>query len=246
MINNDAWAGSNPSQIDPLISELTLSTRKIFDIVRNDKHYTVGRGGYLRFLKVILKSRYQNPFNNTFSYSEIDPLFIRIYLKIAHPYGITLSVDQIGCDCVISQNTNIGTNIKFQAFDQSTTGFKPRLGFCIRVNPGALISGPITIGSFSIIAGNSIVTKDVPPLSIVYGRNEIKPIADHHYMTFMHILHQQFIIAGRGTTGILWRNGSYLFCENYRKIQNFFVENYGHASLDNIKTMIREACCSFR
>lgn len=241
-MSSENWIGSNAAHIDPLVSQLRPSPRSLYDIVRTERKHR-GVGNLLRFLKMVLLTKYKNPFNNTFSYSEIDYLFIRTYLKIGHPYGITLSVDQIGCGCQISQNANIGTNIKFQAFDQGTAGFRPRLGFCVRVNPGALITGPVTIGSFSIISGNSVVTKDVPPLSIVYGINEIEPIKDHHFLTFLHILHQQHIVAGIGSTGILWRNGTIFFSDKYKAVENLFIKQYGQASLkNNIVAMIKEAC----
>jgi hypothetical protein len=63
--------------------------------------------------KVYAIWKLSEPFSNINSYSEIDPFFIKNFLKISHPYGITLSVDEIGSSCQIAQNSTIGTNGKF-------------------------------------------------------------------------------------------------------------------------------------
>ncbi len=51
----------------------------------------------------------------------------------------------------------------------------PTLEDGVFVFAGACVLGPITIGHDSYIGANAIVTKDVPPNSIVVGYNIIKP-----------------------------------------------------------------------
>ncbi|MEK5479892.1 hypothetical protein NYE70_23625 [Paenibacillus sp. FSL R5-0407] len=56
----------------------------------------------------------------------------------------------------------IGTNV--------TIGAAPVIGNCVYISTGArLIGVGIKIGSYSVIGANAVVTKDVPPFSIVAG-----------------------------------------------------------------------------
>lgn len=41
------------------------------------------------------------------------------------------------------------------------------------IHPGAVIGGPVIIGDDVIIGANSVVTRDVPSNSIVYGQNTL-------------------------------------------------------------------------
>jgi serine O-acetyltransferase len=43
----------------------------------------------------------------------------------------------------------------------------------VYVGPGAKILGHITIGEWSVIGANAVVTSDVPPFSIAVGNNRI-------------------------------------------------------------------------
>ena len=98
---------------------------------------------------------------------------------IPHPYGITLSADEIGADCLISQNVTIGTSGETMDVGQGTKD-KPRLGHLVRCYPGSMISGNVSIGNRVIVAAHSFVDKNVPDDSVVYGVNVIKPLKDHH------------------------------------------------------------------
>jgi serine acetyltransferase len=178
----------------------------------------------VRKFKTIWKSN--NPFANVIAYSEIDPLFIEYFLKISHPYGITLSVDEIGSSCQIAQNTTIGTNGKFQRFDEGTKGFKPRLGHLVKTNAGVVISGPIRIGNCVIISAGTIVTKDVPNFSIVKGVNEIQALSEHHFNTFLHILHQQLICRNLPVEGAVWKNGLCFKSDAITKVNSLFKSKY--------------------
>ncbi len=122
------------------------------------------------------------------------PLFFtRFGMMIPHPYGITLSIDEIGCDCSIGQNVTIGTNGRGMKLDDTTDGFKPRIGSIVRIYPGAIISGRIHIGDCSLVAAGAIVTKDVAKKSIVYGTNEVAPLNPEHFQLFEALLHHATI-----------------------------------------------------
>lgn len=106
--------------------------------------------------------------------------FLRHGCVIPHPYGITLSADFIGADCYIGQVTTLGTNQRHMRPGGVTAGHKPRIGHLVRIYPNATVSGEVSIGGASLVAAGAIVTRDVPPLSVVYGVNRIKPLAAHH------------------------------------------------------------------
>jgi serine O-acetyltransferase len=41
------------------------------------------------------------------------------------------------------------------------------------VSTGAKVLGPITVGAWSVIGANAVLTEDVPPFSTVFGHNRI-------------------------------------------------------------------------
>ena len=43
----------------------------------------------------------------------------------------------------------------------------------VYVSMGAKVLGPVTIGAWSVIGANAVVTEDVPPFSTVFGNNRI-------------------------------------------------------------------------
>lgn len=45
----------------------------------------------------------------------------------------------------------------------------PRLGTDVRVGAGARVFGPISVGDGAVIGANAVVTRDVPPASIMVG-----------------------------------------------------------------------------
>ena len=67
----------------------------------------------------------------------------------------------------IYQNVTIGGNGKI-INGRVQTG-APVLQDNVAVFAGACVLGPITIGHDSIIGANSVITKDVPPNSLVFG-----------------------------------------------------------------------------
>ena len=80
---------------------------------------------------------------------------------VFHPKTIVLD------NCKIYQNVTIGGNGKI--INGQTQKGAPTLEKNVAVFSGACVLGPIRIGHDSIIAANAVVTKDVPPCSLVVG-----------------------------------------------------------------------------
>jgi serine O-acetyltransferase len=92
-------------------------------------------------------------------------------LIFPHPIGIVIgSAAHIAKNVVVYQNVTIGG----RSFNCNGPDDYPRIYENVVIYPGAVIAGGITVGANSIIGPNAIVTKDVPPNSLVVGINEIK------------------------------------------------------------------------
>lgn len=115
--------------------------------------------------------------------------FLKHGCLVPHPYGVTLSADFIGADCCIGQVATIGTNQRYMRLGEDTAGHKPKIGHLVRIYSNTTVSGEISVGSFSVIASGAIVTRDVPPLSIAYGRNEFMPLKPHHFEYLRALFH---------------------------------------------------------
>ena len=94
--------------------------------------------------------------------ADIGPGFL-----IAHVGGLIIGGEtRIGSNCDVRQNITFGGNFN----KTSTIGrSQPWLGDNISVGAGAVILGPISVGSNSIIGANTVVTRDVPENVIVFG-----------------------------------------------------------------------------
>jgi serine O-acetyltransferase len=85
--------------------------------------------------------------------------------------GIVIGSEvRIGCNVTIYQNVSIGRQQQGLASDEY-----PTLNDHVTVYAGAVIMGSITIGHHAIIGANAVISKDVPPKSIAFGYNQIKP-----------------------------------------------------------------------
>lgn len=159
--------------------------------------------------------------------------FLKHGVMIPHAYGVTLSIDKIGSDCYIGQNVTIGTNAKYMKINEVTTGHKPKIGNLVRIYANSVVSGEITIGDYSIIAAQTFVNKDVPPKSIVYGVNKIKPLEKNHLkylqMVLYHCIHIRKLVPG------LIYAGSQLFIDNqYLKKREELAANIGKDSFGEL------------
>jgi serine O-acetyltransferase len=85
--------------------------------------------------------------------------------KIVHAIGIAIGAATIGANCTIYQNVTIGANYE----EDSNRNKFPIIGDNVRISPGAVILGPIKIGSNTIVGANSVVTKDFPDNSVIGG-----------------------------------------------------------------------------
>jgi serine O-acetyltransferase len=79
----------------------------------------------------------------------------------------------IGNDVVLLQQVTLGVVGPYYHSEIDPTKVDPILKDGVYVSPGAKILGHITIGEWSVIGANAVVTTDVPPYSIVVGYNRI-------------------------------------------------------------------------
>lgn len=86
-------------------------------------------------------------------------------LLLIHPYGSAVGRIKMGSNCTIHHNVTIGWNYKFDS--QGRTG--PIIGDNVRFSPGAVVIGPLTIGSNVLVGANAVVTKDFPSNSVIGG-----------------------------------------------------------------------------
>jgi serine acetyltransferase len=94
-------------------------------------------------------------------------------LHIPHPYGIlTGGTCQMGEDVTLMQFTSLGPK---DPWYQGSVEEKrhPTLEEGVYVSMGAKVLGPITIGAWSVIGANAVVTEHVPPFATVFGINRI-------------------------------------------------------------------------
>ena len=96
-----------------------------------------------------------------------DKVFIseNVYFDLLYPENIT-----VGENVIISANTIILTHY----YDSDYKGHVFRIGNVIIeddvfIGANVIVSNSVTIGKGSIVGSNSVVTRDVPPFSIVAG-----------------------------------------------------------------------------
>lgn len=101
---------------------------------------------------------------------------------LPHIVGIVIGRGvKIGKNVSILQNVTLGSSIGENL--QGSEDTMPTIEDNVKIFSGAVVSGKITIGQGSFIGANAVVTKDIPPLSLVVGFNIIKPLPDkfrHH------------------------------------------------------------------
>lgn len=99
------------------------------------------------------------------------PTTVKVGRNVKLPYNgmgvVVHGKTQIGDNCVIYQNVTLGGNGKI--IDGKINKGAPILEDGVAIFCGACVLGPITIGKNSYIAANTVVTKDVPPNSLVVG-----------------------------------------------------------------------------
>ena len=80
-------------------------------------------------------------------------------IQLIHPTNIMIGRGvEIGEDCLIFHDVTLGTG--------QISG-TPKIGNNVDIYPGARVFGGITIGDRSMVGANCVVTRDVPPESII-------------------------------------------------------------------------------
>lgn len=101
-------------------------------------------------------------------------------LYLPHPLGIVIHGDCIiGQNCVVSQNVTLGET------KRGARKGTPVIGNRVYIAPGAVVIGGIHIGDDVAIGANCVVTRDVPPNSVVAGvpGKVLSENGSHEYIT---------------------------------------------------------------
>lgn len=94
-------------------------------------------------------------------------------LHLPHPFGIvTGGTCKIGEDVTLMHFTNLGPKDPWYQGDIKEK-IHPTLEEGVYVSMGAMVLGPVTIGAWTVIGANAVVTEDIPPFSTVFGNNRV-------------------------------------------------------------------------
>lgn len=94
-------------------------------------------------------------------------------VKFPHPVGIVIGDGvRIGRNVRIYQNVSIGLRQNALAWD--VVDQYPIIEDGVTIYAGAVVIGSVTIGKYSIVGANAVITADVPAEATVYGKNKIK------------------------------------------------------------------------
>ncbi len=98
-------------------------------------------------------------------------------LCLIHPNNVVIgSGTEIGADCLIFHEVTLGTG--------PIPGF-PKIGSHVDIYVGARVLGGVVIGDHCMIGANCVVTRDVPPRSVVVTASNyviprfLSPVAGH-------------------------------------------------------------------
>ena len=95
-------------------------------------------------------------------------------LFIPHPIGIvTGTCCELGEDVVILQQVTLGGRYPYYCPSRNPEKMDPVIKQGVYIGPGAKVLGHVTVGEWSIIGANAVITADIPPYSIVVGHNRI-------------------------------------------------------------------------
>ena len=97
-------------------------------------------------------------------------------LHLPHPFGIlTGATCKIGEDVTLMHFCSLGPKDPWFQGDPGDMmkPIHPTLEEGVYVSMGAMVLGPVTVGAWSVIGANAVVTEDIPPFSTVFGHNRI-------------------------------------------------------------------------
>jgi len=98
-------------------------------------------------------------------------------IKFPHPVGIVIGDGvKIGKEVRIYQNVTIG--LLENAPAREAADQYPTIEDGVIIYAGAVIAGPVQIGAGATIGANAVITRDVPPGAVAFGRNQIMPPAE--------------------------------------------------------------------
>ncbi len=99
-------------------------------------------------------------------------------LHVPHPYGIlTGSTSKMGEDVTLMQFCLLGPKDPWYQGETMENQY-PTLEEGVYVSPGAKVLGPVTVGAWSVIGANAVVTQDIPPFATVFGNNRILRVTE--------------------------------------------------------------------
>lgn len=84
-------------------------------------------------------------------------------LYIGHFGGVIIGVVTLGDNCNISHGVTLGRSGRVGSFG------RPQLADRVWVGPGAVLTGPISVGHDAVIGANAVVTRDVPAGAAALG-----------------------------------------------------------------------------
>jgi serine acetyltransferase len=156
--------------------------------------------------------------------------FLRNGIMVPHPFGVSFSIDEVGCDCCIGQNVTIGSSGENMGINERTATHKPRIGNLVRVYSHAVIAGEINIGDCVIVSASSVVTQDVPSKSIVYGTNQIRPlkvggILNHVVVGLLRVLFYNCVKFYIRVPGLMYKDEKMYINTEYLNKRNLLIES---------------------
>lgn len=93
-------------------------------------------------------------------------------ISIFHVQGIVVNpATKIGRNVILRHNTTLGA--------KATSDDAPTIEDYVDIGSNVVIIGPIRVGGHSIIGAGSVVTKDIPPWSVVAG-NPARILRENH------------------------------------------------------------------
>lgn len=91
-------------------------------------------------------------------------------LAIVHGWGLVVSpLAQIGSNVTLFHGVTIGRKDDIAADGSRVVGGAPLIEDDVWIGPNAMVLGSVTVGAGSRVAPGAILTKDVPPRSLVAG-----------------------------------------------------------------------------
>lgn len=88
-----------------------------------------------------------------------------------HPVGIVIGDGvRIGRQVRVYQNVTIGRR-ENAAVEEPY----PSIGDDVTIYAGAVIAGAVTVGARTVVGANAVITRNIPPDSVVYGYNQHHP-----------------------------------------------------------------------